>query len=71
LALNQNQPLRPNISFYAEEFVKRLITKKILIVFNAKNIVKVAAAIVKLEDEEDLDKKLDTALQQVMPSRAW
>jgi hypothetical protein len=34
-------------------------------VFNAGNIVKVAAAIVKLEDGEDLDKKLDATLQQL------
>jgi hypothetical protein len=63
LALNQNQPERPDMGFFASEFINRLITKNLLQFRDADNVVKVSAAITKLEDDDDIDKKLDDALE--------
>ena len=62
LALNSNQPDRPNIAFYANEFFKILVFKKLLHSNNSRNVVDIGAAILKLEDEEDVDQKIDAVL---------
>ena len=64
LALNLCQPERRNITFYADQFMKRLVSSKLLTAGDLNNTVKVSAAILKLEDE-DVDKKIDAVLLQL------
>jgi len=63
LALNNNQPARPDIVYYASELIARLISKNILLQRDCKNVLKVSSAILKLEDNDDIDKKIDEALE--------
>jgi hypothetical protein len=63
LALNQNQPDRPDIAYYANEFFNRLVAKRLLLQRDSNNIIKISVAISKFEDDDDIDKKLDEALQ--------
>ena len=63
LALNNNQPARPHIVYYASELISRLISKNILLQRDCKNVLKVSSAILKLEDNDDIDKKIDEALE--------
>ena len=65
LALNMNQPERRNIAFYADEFLKKLISIKLLTLADSKNVVKVSNSILKLEDEEDVDQRIDAVLIQL------
>ena len=63
LALNNNQPARPDIVYYASELIAGLISKNILLQRDCKNVLKVSSAILKLEDNDDIDKKIDEALE--------
>jgi hypothetical protein len=65
LALNLSQPERRDIAYYSDQFMKRLVSNKILRVEDLNNIVKVSVAILKLEDDEEVDKQIDAVLLQL------